>query len=355
MPALGAPHRPDRIGVEPAERRHPGAGFLHPVTERRDPDIAAGSTERSVFAASTRVMPSGYSVNAWPPTTRSSGLSMSRSSATASPSSRARSASRARACWLPCLAARSTAVTVDAGPSAGMMRAFQAAISSASSLTVDSSSPLPPAVRMGLQRGDGAGAAGRCVDPRRRSTAHADRLARVHVQGGRRWSRSRRTPSRSRRPPWRRRVQGHQHRQAQRIGEHRADRRVGRAEPEWSRCAGWCCQRQPRGRTDPTAGRRRASGSDSGRRCRPAVSSGPARRAGSPPRPVQRPAEEVGRHDARGPGAMWMPSVRKGSSLTSTGTQACRWRRGPRGPRAGAGSQRRARGAWRPPVEMLSR
>ena len=89
-------------------------------------------------------MPSGYSVNACPPTTKSSGLSMSRSSATASPSTRARSANKARACSLSCRAARNTAAIVDAGPSAGMMRELRAAISTASSLTVDSSWPVPP-------------------------------------------------------------------------------------------------------------------------------------------------------------------------------------------------------------------
>ncbi len=203
------------------------------------------------------------------------------------------------------------------------MRALRAATSTASSLTVDSSCPVPPS------RSEWAGSAaivpgplvGRMHPPADRQRV-ADGLAGVDVQAGRRrgWAGGAPRAAVRRRPSRRRARRPTPAARAPR----RAPARPGRptSPAAGGRGSPWCCRRRRRWRRRPTAGGAGASGSGSGGRCPPAASA-----AACAPRGVGvsttsrvRPNRSVATMlVVRAP--MWMPSVRNGSWLTSTGTR----------------------------------
>ena len=207
---------------------------------------------------------------------------MSRSSATASPSTRARSASSARACSLPCLAARSTAAM-------RRRRAFCGdhpllAGGDQHRLVADRRLELPGAaeqIRVGGQAGDGAGAAGRRMHLAADRQRVADGFAGVHVQAGRR----------VRRPARAQQQLGARHGVDVRCDRHRKRQAIRRAPARRARpsspAAGGrgsrsCCRRRRRRPRRPTAGGGGASGSGSDARCRPATRGRPpGRRAAS--------------------------------------------------------------------------
>ena len=57
-------HRADRVGIDAAERDHTRTRLLDTVTERGHPDVSRRQHRALRYAAPTRLMPSGYSVNA---------------------------------------------------------------------------------------------------------------------------------------------------------------------------------------------------------------------------------------------------------------------------------------------------
>ena len=159
-----------------------------------------------------------------------------------------------------------------------MMRALRAATSTASSLTVDSSSPVPPSKSESRgQRGDRAGPAGGRVHPAADRQRVADGLAGVDVQAASSRVGSLRDAEQQFGAGHRVDVGGDRHRQAERLGEHRADRGVRPAQPRVVEVAGGAVDHATGGDADP-------------QRAAPVPAAQIAARAGGQRRPAPRPA-----------------------------------------------------------------
>ena len=190
------------------------------------------------------------------------------------------------------------------GRSAGMMPRLRAAASTASSLTVDSSPRCRPAGRTARAGWRSCRARWPASAPGRRSTARS-RRSRGRRRTG--WSPSvgwRRTPSSSSAPAIASTCDGHRHRQAQRLGEHRPDGGVRPAQPRVVDVPGGAVDHAAGGDADP---QRAAPVPAAQVAARAAGQRGQRRPLGAARRRrldrVERAAEQVGGHDAGGAGA----------------------------------------------------
>ena len=205
---------------------------------------------------------------------------MSRSSATASPSTRARSASRLGGLLVALPRRAQHRGIVDAGPSAGDDP--QLARRGQHRLVADRRLQLSGAAeqfRLRGQRRDGAGPAGRRVHLAADRQRVADGLAGVDVEAGRRAllrqrrtrrTLTRRTPSSSSAPAIASTWEATETGKPERLGEHRTDRGVRPAQPGVVEVAGGAVDDTAGGNSDPQRARGGASGSGSDGRCRPA-------------------------------------------------------------------------------------
>ena len=191
---------------------------------------------------------------------------------------------------------------VDAGPSAGTIRSLRAALSTASSLTVDSNWP-GASQQFGLcgQRRDGAGPAGRRVHPTADRQCVADGLAGVDVQAGGRRGVGAAHAEQQFGACHRVDVGGHRDGQPERLGEHRPDRGVRPAEPGVVEVSGGGVDDAAGGDADPqrlaaVPAAQVAARAVGQRRQRGVLRALRGRRLHH----VERAAEQVGGHDAGG-------------------------------------------------------